>query len=104
MLRDGTLAAAVPGEASPPCPHFRPRAVRAIHICLAGAMSHLDTFDYKPTLVKMHGKSLVSSERPDVFFGQVGLLRKPDWEFHRRGERGSGSPICSRTWPRWPTS
>jgi hypothetical protein len=88
MLRDGTLQAAVPGEASPACPHFRPRAVRAIHICLAGAMSHLDTFDFKPDLAKLHGKSLVSSERPDVFFGQVGLLRKPDWEFHRRGMSG----------------
>jgi hypothetical protein len=88
MLRDGTLKAAVPGEATPPCPHFRPRAVRAIHICLAGAMSHVDTFDFKPALVRMHGKSLVSSERPDVFFGQVGLLRKPDWGFHQRGMSG----------------
>jgi hypothetical protein len=51
-------------------------------------MSHLDTFDFKPALVKMHGKSLVSTERPDVFFGQVGLLRKADWEFHRRGMSG----------------
>jgi hypothetical protein len=88
MLRDGTLHASTPGESSPPCPHFGPRAVRAIHICLAGAMSHLDTFDFKPDLVKLHGKSLMSSERPDVFFGQIGLLRKPDWEFHRRGMSG----------------
>ncbi|QEH38567.1 hypothetical protein OJF2_71700 [Aquisphaera giovannonii] len=88
MIRDGTLRAAAPGEASPPCPHFRPRATRAIHICLAGAMSHLDTFDFKPDLVRLHGKSLVASERPDVFFGQVGLLRKPDWAFRRRGASG----------------
>jgi hypothetical protein len=89
MLRDGTLrGAAVPGEASPPCPHFAPRAVRAIHICLAGALSHIDSFDHKPTLVKMHGKSLNSPEKPDVFFGQVGLLRKPDWGFRQRGKSG----------------
>src|SRR5262245_16827168 len=89
MLRDGVLqAVAGPGESSDPCPHFRPSARRAIHICLLGAMSQVDTFDYKPELFKSHGKSLQSKERPDVFFGQVGRLRKPDWEFRRRGQNG----------------
>ena len=27
-------------------------------------------------------------ERPDVFFGQVGRLRKPDWAFRQRGQSG----------------
>jgi hypothetical protein len=89
MLREGVLqAAAGPGESSDPCPHFRPSARRAIHICLLGAMSQVDTFDYKPALFKSHGKSLQSKDRPDVFFGQVGRLRKPDWEFRRRGQNG----------------
>jgi hypothetical protein len=89
LLRDGAAdAAAVPGEASAPCPHLAPRAKRAIHVCLVGAMSHVDTFDYKPGLVRAHGQSLQTSERPDVFFGQVGRLRKPDWEFRRRGQSG----------------
>jgi hypothetical protein len=89
LLRDGTVrSAAVPGEASDPCPHFRPRARRAIHICLVGAMSHVDTFDYKPELIKFHGKALSTRERPDVFFGQVGLLRKPDWQFRQHGASG----------------
>jgi hypothetical protein len=89
LLRDGFLdAAPVPGEAADPCPHLRPRARRAIHICLVGAMSHVDTFDYKPELIRSHGKPLQSRERPDVFFGQVGLLRKPDWAFRQRGQAG----------------
>jgi hypothetical protein len=87
-LRDGTLRADVPGESDPPCPHFAPRATRAIHICLVGALSHVDSFDYKPGLIASHGKALGSDEKPDVFFGQVGLLRRPDWEFRRRGESG----------------
>src|SRR5207245_10875752 len=33
-------------------------------------------------------KSLAADERPDVFFGQVGLLRKADWEFKQRGQSG----------------
>lgn len=86
-LRDGVVQAA-PGEADPPCPHFAPRATRALHICLAGALSHVDSFDYKPGLIKYHGQPLPSSERPDVFFGQVGLLRQPDWSFRQHGESG----------------
>jgi hypothetical protein len=88
MLRDGTIRAAVPGEATPSAPHFAPRATRAVHICLCGALSHVDSFDYKPGLIAAHGKSLNTPTKPDVFFGQVGRLRRPDWEFRRRGESG----------------
>lgn len=89
LLRDRVVQAApVPGEARDVCPHLTPRAKRAIHICLCGAMSQVDTFDPKPALARLHGKSLQSAERPDVFFGQVGLLRQSDWKFHRRGQSG----------------
>ena len=36
----------------------------------------------------MHGKSLQSDEKPDVFFGKVGLLRASDWAFKQRGQSG----------------
>ncbi|MFO0869830.1 MAG: DUF1501 domain-containing protein [Pirellulales bacterium] len=81
-------AAPVPGESTERLPHHPPKALRAIHLCLCGGYSHIDTFDYKPDLARLHGKSLQGSERPDVFFGQVGLLRKNDWEFQRRGQSG----------------
>ena len=68
--------------------HYSPRASRAIHICLVGGLSHLDSFDYKPELAKYHGKSLQSDEKPDIFFGKVGLIRKSDFKFRPRG--GSG--------------
>lgn len=71
-----------------PRTHFAPKAVRAIHICMVGAVSQLDSFDYKPSLFKSHGKSLQSAERPDVFFGQIGRLKAPDWSFRKRGESG----------------
>jgi hypothetical protein len=88
LLRDGTLQAGVAGEAADPPPHVPPKARRAIHICLVGALSHIDSFDYKPGLIKAHGKDLSTAERPDVFFGQVGLLRRPDWNFRKRGQSG----------------
>ncbi|MFM8214606.1 MAG: DUF1501 domain-containing protein, partial [Pirellula sp.] len=65
-----------------------PRAKRAIQICLVGGLSHLDSFDYKPELEKLHGKTLQTQEKPDIFFGQMGLLRKSDWEFRPRGKSG----------------
>jgi len=81
-------AAVVPGQADDPPPHHRPKAKRAIHICLTGGLSQVDSFDYKPELERLHGKSLTSDERPDVFFGKVGLLRKSDWPFRQRGQSG----------------
>jgi hypothetical protein len=53
-----------------------------------GALSHVDSFDHKPGLFAAHGQSLQSGERPDVFFGQVGRLRRPDWAFRQHGASG----------------
>lgn len=89
LMRDGTVRAAnAPGDASDPPPHHPGPVKRVIHIVACGGVSQVDTFDYKPELARYHGKSLQSSEKPDVFFGQVGLLRKNDWEFKQRGQSG----------------
>ncbi len=66
----------------------KPIAKRAIQICLVGGLSHIDSFDYKPALQRLHGKSLETQEQPDIFFGQVGLLRQADWAFKPRGQSG----------------
>src|SRR5262249_8586045 len=86
LLGRDRLLADTPGVL--PRPHHPPRAQRAIHICLCGGLSQVDSFDYKPALDKLHGRSLNTKERPDVFFGQVGLLRKSDWAFGQRGQSG----------------
>ena len=51
-------------------------------------MSQVDTFDHKPALARYHGRPFPAADRPDVFFGQVGLVRRNDWAFRRRGESG----------------
>ena len=77
------------GFASQPIsPHYAPNVKQVIHICLCGGISQVDSFDYKPKLKEMHGKSLQADEKPDVFFGRVGLLRSNDWEFKQRGQSG----------------
>jgi len=42
---------------APKKPHFAPRAKRVIMLTMPGAPSHLDTFDYKPQLIKDDGKT-----------------------------------------------
>ena len=39
------------------------RAKRVICLHMLGAISHVDTFDYKPTLTRMHGQDLPPSVR-----------------------------------------
>jgi hypothetical protein len=41
--------------------HHPPRARRVIWLYMAGGPSHLETFDYKPQLARMHGKPMPDS-------------------------------------------
>ena len=50
------MAAASP--LTPKSPHFPAKAKRVIHIFANGGPSHVDTFDPKPMLAKLHGKPL----------------------------------------------
>lgn len=69
-------------------PHHSPKAKRAIHFCLMGGLSQVDSFDYKPELAKLHGKPPPEIVKPDSFFGSAGLLRGNEWEFKQRGQSG----------------
>ncbi len=67
------------GPLSPRPPHFFGKAKSVIHIFAQGAPSHLDTWDYKPELAKMDGKTIggdgVAMGSPFKFskYGQSGL-------------------------------
>ena len=39
-------------------PHHKANVKRVIWLCMAGGPSHLETFDYKPTLAKMTGQPM----------------------------------------------
>ncbi len=43
--------------------HYPARAKRVICLHMLGAISHVDTFDYKPLLIKMHGQEIPPSVR-----------------------------------------
>jgi len=67
--------------------HFAPKAKRVIHICALGGVSHVDTWDHKPELIKRDGQEY-KDKSYDPFFGQPGKLMKSPYEFKRRGQSG----------------
>ncbi|MFN9462786.1 MAG: DUF1501 domain-containing protein [Planctomycetota bacterium] len=68
--------------------HFEPKAKQVLMIFCAGACSHLDTFDYKPSLIENHDRPMPGSEKLITFQGGQGTLQKSPWEFRPRGQSG----------------
>src|SRR5271156_4770679 len=68
---------------APKAPHFPARAKRVIFLCMNGAPSHVDTFDYKPELTQADGKA---SDRPGRIPGAK--LMGSRWTFQKRGQSG----------------
>lgn len=61
--------------------HFPARAKHVIFLCMEGAPSHVDTFDYKPELRKLNGQRMPKGRR----FAK--LLASP-WKFSQHGKSG----------------
>jgi hypothetical protein len=71
-----------------PGTHHEPKAKRVIMIFLPGGISSIDTFDYKPELVKFHGQQTRGANTITPFFGKPGTVMKSPWEFKQRGQSG----------------
>jgi len=67
--------------------HFPAKARNVIVIFCAGAVSQLETWDYKPDLIRFDGTPLPGG--PAVTFqGPAGNLARPQYSFRPRGETG----------------
>jgi hypothetical protein len=104
LARDGLLAAAGAAERTaltselgisratnplaPKPPHFIAKATRVLHIFCTGAVSHLDTWDYKPALSKRHGQPMPGAGKLITFQGENGNLAQSPWKFRPRGQSG----------------
>jgi uncharacterized protein (DUF1501 family) len=72
---------------APRQPHATPRAKNVLVIFCAGACSQLETWDYKPELIRQDGKPLPGG--PAVTFqGPAGNLARPQYRFRPHGECG----------------
>ena len=59
MAREGRAANS--SDEHRPLPHHRARVKRVIFLYMSGGPSHLETFDEKPVLAKMHGQAMPES-------------------------------------------
>src|SRR5580658_3120376 len=91
LLALSGLLAETPAKGSLPAPHFRTKAKNVIFCFMPGGVSHVDTFDPKPKLTELDGKSF------DGFY-QVGAKKetnrkwvKSPWQFAQHGQ--SGIPV-----------
>ena len=72
-------------------PHYPAKAKNVLVIFCAGACSQLETWDYKPELIKHDGQPLKNG--PAVTFqGPSGNLARPQYEFRPYGQTGK---MCS---------
>lgn len=67
---------------SPAAPHFPARAKRVIFMFMQGGPSHIDTFDHKPELKSLAGKTAGGKK------GKNGRLMESPWKFNPHGESG----------------
>ena len=98
LLRgDGLLAADAPhGQAFS---NIAPRVKRAIHICLIGGMIHIDSFDYKPTLVAMHENRWQRLKNPMSSSAKLACSANMIGPSNNAVRVVCGFQKCFRTWP-----
>src|SRR6186713_3079296 len=51
-------------------PHFAPKAKRVLVVFCSGALSHVDTFDFKPELIRRHDTPLPGQDKLVTFQGE----------------------------------
>jgi hypothetical protein len=91
LLAEDRLAAAPDTSerrAAGKLPHFVPKAKQVIQIFVSGAMSQIDTFDYKPELAKHDGKEFEPGGKVELFESIPGKVRASYWPFKQHGECG----------------
>lgn len=69
-------------------PHFAPKAKSVIFLFMYGGPSHIDTFDYKPNMVGMDGKTVQVNTFGRGGKKPQGRIVEPRWKFKQYGECG----------------
>ena len=89
LAAEGAVATPPPAAPilAPRAPHFPARARRVLFLFMHGGVSHVDTFDPKPTLAAMNGQPLPLA-KPRFEFAPTGNLLASPWEFRRHGRSG----------------
>jgi Protein of unknown function (DUF1501) len=68
--------------------HHRARAKRIVQLFMSGAASQVDTFDYKPELIRRHGQPFDPGGRVELFQSNPGAVMKSPWRWRQHGRCG----------------
>ncbi len=68
--------------------HHPPKVNRVVQLFMAGAASHIDLFDYKPSLERHHGEPSDFGEPVEAFQDGLGPWMKSPFAFQQYGECG----------------
>ncbi len=89
---EGLLAADKPlGKGKPELNgglHHKARAKRVVQLFMSGAASQVDTFDYKPELIKRHGQKFDPGGKVELFQSSPGACMKSPWTWKQHGQCG----------------
>ncbi len=95
LWNPGLIGSVQAADGMPGFPNFAPKAKRAIYLFFPGGPSHIDTFDYKPAMRKIHGTELPDSIRQGQRITGMTSGQKsfpcvaPMFEFERFGNHGT---------------
>ncbi|MEL6897875.1 MAG: DUF1501 domain-containing protein, partial [Planctomycetota bacterium] len=83
-------SASLPPDAALPRTHHVPKAKHVIFLFMSGGVSHVDSFDPKPELQRLHGRPMPMTVQRTQFNNNGNIMASP-FSFRQWGE--SGTPI-----------
>jgi len=74
--------------------HHPAKAKRVVQLYMSGAASQCDLFDYKPRLIKDHGKPWDPGEQVELFQSSPGNTMKAPWKWQQYGKSAKWLNDC----------
>lgn len=68
--------------------HHPAKAKRVVQLFMSGAASQVDTFDYKPELIKRNGQKFEPGGKVELFQSAPGNIMQSPWEWKQHGQSG----------------
>ncbi|HEY1861886.1 MAG TPA: DUF1501 domain-containing protein [Gemmataceae bacterium] len=68
--------------------HHKAKAKRVVQLFMSGAASQVDTFDYKPELIKRHGQKFDPGGKVELFQSSPGDCMQSPWTWKQYGKCG----------------
>ncbi|MBL4886596.1 MAG: DUF1501 domain-containing protein [Planctomycetaceae bacterium] len=84
--KTASAAGAIPSHVKKP--HFPAKATSVIFLFMYGGPSHIDTFDYKPNMIGMDGKTVDIDTFGRGGHKKGGRIVEPRWKFKQYGQCG----------------